>query len=136
MTEDRVNSGFVEDFAVLLGGEEAWAEAVHAYAVRRELAGDVLREAEDAGFGRRIDEHARKRPVARHAADVEDRTGTALDHVLSEDLATQMRGKKVRLNDALEFFVGNVEVRRGGVDTSAVDERIDAAELVDGLVEQ
>ena len=99
--------------------------------VRREFAGDVLRQVQHGRLRRGVDEHARQRPVARHAADVEDRAAAGVDHVLAEDLAAEVRGEQVRVDDAVELFVGDVEIRRRRIDAGAVDQRVDAAVLLD-----
>ena len=68
---------FVEDLAVLFGGKKAGADRVHADVVRRQLAGDVLRQVDHGRLRRRVGEHARERLVGRDAADVEDRAAAA-----------------------------------------------------------
>src|SRR5256885_1052686 len=74
VAEDRVDSRLIENLAVLLCGKKSWAKAIYADAVRGKLAGDVLRQTKYAGLGGRVSEHARQRPEACNAADVEDRT--------------------------------------------------------------
>ena len=58
-----------------------------------------------------------------HAADVEDRPAARVDHVLAEDLAAQVRGQQVAVDDAVELFVGDVEVGRRRIDAGAVHQR-------------
>ena len=136
VAKDRFDARLVEDLAVLLGGEEAGAEAIDAHAVWGEFAGDVLREAEHGRLRRRVDEHSRQRAIAGHAADVEDRAAAGVDHVLAEDLAAEMRGEQIRVDDAVEIFVGDFEIGRRRIDAGAVDEGVDAAVLLDDGVEQ
>lgn len=136
MAEDGFDAGLVEDFAVLFGGEEAGAKAVHADAFGGELAGDVLGEVEDRTLRCRVDEDAREGAVTGDAADVHDRAAAGIGHVAAEDLAGDVRGVEVGLDDLVEVFVGDFEVWRGGIDARAIDERVDAAVLAGDGVEE
>src|SRR4051812_14443403 len=136
MAEDRIDPRFIENLPILLGWEEPGTQAIHANSVRRELAGDVLRKAQNAGLRCRVDEYARQRTKARHTANVENRTAAVFDHVLAENLAAEMRCEEVRMDDLLELCVGDFEVWRRGVDAGTINKCINTPELIDHLLQQ
>ena len=114
---------FVEEqLAVLLGGEEARRECVHAHALRRPLAGEELREAQDRRLGRRVGHDARERQVRGDAGDVDDAAAPALAHRRAEFLTGQQHAAgeievEVRLpvgeRDLLERALGGDGDLRG-----------------------
>ena len=85
----------------------------------------------------RVGEDAGQRVEAGDRAEVDDRGRAAvIDEVLAEDLAGAEDGGEVGVDDALEFLLGDVEERGGGVDAGAVDEDVDLAGALEHGVEQ
>ena len=60
LAEDVEHAGFVEDLAVLFGGEETWDEGVDADVLVTPFAGEVASEIVDGGLRERIGEDARE----------------------------------------------------------------------------
>ena len=59
-----------------------------------------------------------------------------LDQMFAEHLAAEEHALQVHANDAIEFILGDVEKRRGGVDAGAVDDDVDASGTTQHGVEQ
>ncbi len=137
MAEDVEDAGFVEDLAVLFGGEEAGDEGVDADVLVGPFAGEVACEVMDGGFGGGVGEDAGERIESGDGAEVDDGCGAGfIDEVLAEDLAGAEDGGEVGVDDALVFVFGDVEERSGGVGAGAVDEDVDlAGALEDGFEE-
>src|SRR3954453_23019921 len=101
-----------------------------------ELAGHVLREAENGGLRRGGNESFRKWGNAGSASNVKYCARAGIDHVFAEDLAGEMSRQQVGADDSIEFLVGDIEIRCGRVHPRRVYDCIDATMLLDDPVKQ
>ena len=106
VAHDGGDAVFGEDFAILLGGEEAGDEGIDADAERCPLAGEVFAEVMDGSLGHGVGEHAAERGETGHGAEVDDGGGDfVLDKVAAEDLAGEDDALGVDGHDAVVFLL-------------------------------
>jgi hypothetical protein len=110
--------------------DQAGRHAVHADAVRPELARHRLGEAEDTGFRRRVmgaaeDAAAALRGNGRHAGD---RALLAAAHMRNEGLAEIENAGQVHVDHALPALGADVHHLQGLGDSGVVDQDVDLAE--------
>ena len=137
LAQNIEHAGLIEHLAVLLGGEEARDQGVHADVLVRPLAGEVAGEVVDGGLGKRVGENARERIEAGNGAEVDDGGGAGFfDEITAEDLAGAENRGEIGIDDALVFLLGDVEKRGGGVGAGSVDEDVRLAGAVEHGIQQ
>ena len=93
-----------EQFAILLGREEAGQDGVDADVVRREFPRQELGDLVDARLGHRVGEHLRKRRSGRRRRNIDDGAAVSgIDHGFAEDLASQEDAGQIDIQNALPF---------------------------------
>src|SRR5690606_23626009 len=110
-------------------------EAIYPNSMRGKLPSYVLGEIHDSRLRSRVRKNARQRPIARNAADIQDRTAARFDHLFSENLTSQERGKKITIDNSPEFFAGDIEPPREAIQTGTNNQAVDVTPVVVNLIQ-
>ena len=126
MAENVSDAGFVEDFTVLLSGEETRDEGVDADVAVGPLTSDVPGEVMDSGLRSGVGEDAREWVEPRDGAEIDDRGwNIAAEKVVPEDLAGAKDADEIDIEDAKGFFICDFYEWSGGVDACTINEDVD-----------
>src|SRR5215211_1397131 len=127
---------FVE---VLVDGglDGAGGNVVHGDSLRGELYGDGPHQHPYAPFGRAVGRVGRHRQILMHRGDVDDATSAALgDHLTGGLLAAYIHPREVDGDHPLPRLEGRLEKGSLLFDAGVVNHDIQAAEFLDGLLDQ
>ena len=102
--------------------DEPGRDGVDGDALRAELEGERLGEADHAGLGRDVVGHQRLAALRARRRDVDDATPAGLDHVGHHGLAAVEGAGEVHLEDPVPLLEVDLEERREALEPGVVDQ--------------